>query len=261
MKFTAAALRPPPTVHSRGRRFGEAFTSALRYATAAISLFSLAIDSAHADELKPFEASYAWMWHGMTVAVSTVKLEHQGDTWVYSSKSSPRGIGKVFSQRPVQKSVMRVTDKGVQPLSYDADDGTSSTKRDAHVKFDWDTGRVTGIYEDVKVDMPLHPDIQDDSSVQIALMVELLAGREPQKFQMVDKNTVREYGYHRESEESLDTSVGKIDTLVYGAQKVGSPRITRFWCAPAAGYIPMRVEQKKGDDVQWTMQLQSFKRE
>jgi hypothetical protein len=167
----------------------------------------------------------------------------------------------MFSQRPTQKSVMRVTDKGVQPLSYDADDGTASTKRDAHVKFDWDHGRVTGIYEDVKVDMPLHTDIQDDSSIQIALMVELLAGREPQKFQMVDKNTVREYGYHREREEAIDTAVGKTNTVVFGAQKTGSPRVTRFWCAPARGYIPMRVEQKKDDDVQWTMQLQSVKRE
>ncbi len=228
---------------------------------AAVVLFAFAVAGAHADELKPFEASYAWMWHGMTVAVSTVKLEKQGDTWAYSSKSSPRGIGKVFSQRPVQKSVMRVTDKGVQPLSYDADDGTSSTKRDAHVKFDWDHGRVTGVYEDTKVDMPLHPDIQDDSSVQIALMVELFAGREPQKFQMIDKNTVREYGYHREREESIDTAVGKVDTVVYGAQKIGSPRITRFWCAPARGYIPMRVEQKINDDVQWTMQVRSVTRE
>jgi len=229
--------------------------------TVAAIVLCIAATAAQADELKPFEASYAWMWHGMTVAVSTVKLEHQGDTWVYSSRSSPRGLGKMFSQRPVQKSVMKVTDKGVQPLSYDADDGTSSTKRDAHVKFDWDNGRVTGVYEDVKVDMPLHPDIQDDSSVQIALMVELLAGREPQKFQMIDKNSVREYGYHREREESLDTPVGKLDTIVYGAQKVGSPRVTSFWCAPARGYIPMRVEQKKGDDVQWTMQLQSVTRE
>ena len=235
-------------------------------AVAAIALlalleFSMATATARADELKPFEASYAWMWHGMTVAVSTVKLEKQGDNWVYSSKSSPRGIGKMFSQRPVQKSLMRVTDKGVQPLSYDADDGTSATKRDAHVKFDWDHGRVTGEYEDTKVDMPLHPDIQDDSSVQIALMVELLAGRQPQKFQLLDKNTVREYGYHREREESIDTAVGKIDTIVYGAQKTGSPRVTRFWCAPSRGYIPVRVEQKKDDDVQWTMEIQSVTRE
>jgi hypothetical protein len=227
----------------------------------ALLFVALATTGARADELKPFEASYTWSWHGMTVAVSTVKLEQRGDTWVYASKSSPRGIGKMFSERPVQKSTLRVTDKGVQPLSYEADDGTSSTKRDADVQFDWEHGRVTGVYEDVKVDMPLQPGIQDDLSVQIALMVELLAGREPQQFQMIDKNTVREYRYTRETQESVSTPLGKIDTIVYRSQKTGSPRVTRFWCAPSRGYVPMRVEQTKGDDVQWTMQVQTVKRD
>ena len=216
---------------------------------------------ARADELKPFEASYAWSWHGMTVAESSVKLEHQGDIWVYASKSSPRGIGKLFSERPVQKSILRVTAKGVQPLSYVADDGTSSTKRDANVQFDWEHGRATGVYEDVKIDMPLQPGIQDDLSIQIALVVELLAGRMPERFQMIDQNTVREYHYTREREESVSTPLGKIDTIVYRSQKTGSPRVTRFWCAPSLGYIPVRVEQTKGDDVQWTMQIRSVKRD
>jgi Protein of unknown function (DUF3108) len=213
-----------------------------------------------AAELKPFEASYAWVWHGMNVAVSTLKLEQQQDTWVYASKSDPRGIGKMFSERPVQRSTLRVTENGVRPLSYKADDGTSQTKRDADVVFDWEHNRATGVYEDAKVDMPLQPGVQDDLSVQIALMVELLAGRTPQQFLLIDKNTVREYRYTREGEESLSTPLGKIDTLIYRSQKTGSPRVTRFWCAPSLGFIPLRVEQKKGDDVQWTMQVQSVKR-
>jgi hypothetical protein len=31
--------------------------------------------SASADELKPFQASYSWIYHGMTVAVSSLDLE------------------------------------------------------------------------------------------------------------------------------------------------------------------------------------------
>src|SRR6185312_1580193 len=122
---------------------------------------------ASAEELKPFRASYTWIWHGLTVAETKLQLQLQGDTWVYESRSEPRGIGRVMSERPVQRSVMRVTDAGVQPLSYQADDGTSSTKRDADVKFDWSSGRITGMYEDHKVDVPLSPGVQDDLSVQI----------------------------------------------------------------------------------------------
>jgi hypothetical protein len=227
----------------------------------ALLLFVALGAAARADELKPFEASYAWSWHGMTVAVSSVKLEQQGDTWVYASKSDPRGLGRMFAERPIQKSTLRVTENGVRPLTYSANDGTSSTKRDAEVKFDWEHNRATGMYEDTKVDMPLQPGIQDDLSVQIALVVELLAGRTPEQFQLIDKNSVREYRYTREKEESIATALGQVDTVVYRSQKKGSPRVTRFWCAPSRGYIPMRVEQTKGDDVQWTMQVQSVKRD
>ena len=224
---------------------------------------------ASADELKPFEASYAWVWHGMNVAVSTLKLEQQArapdaraaDTWLYASKSDPRGIGRMFSERPIQQSTLRVTPGGVQPLHYKAEDGTSSSKRDADVQFDWEHNRVSGIYEGVKVDMPLRPGTQDDLSVQIALMVELLAGRTPEQFLMIDKDSVREYRYTREGKESISTPFGQLDTVIYRAQKTGSPRVTRFWCAPSRGYIPMRVEQKKDDEVQWAMQVQSLKRD
>jgi hypothetical protein len=247
----------PAVIRSLTLAFGR--TTALAV-TLAVALFARAVPAA-ADELKPFQASYDWIWHGMTVAVSTLKLEQKDDTWVYRSNSEPRGIGRMFSERPTQESVMSVTDSGTRPLSYKADDGTSSTKRDATVQFDWDHNQVTGVYEDAKVDMPLQPGIQDDLSVQIAMMVELLKGRTPDKFLMLDKNTLREYRFVREGEETLSTPLGSIATIIFRSQKAGSPRVTRFWCAPSRGYIPMRVEQKRGDEVQWTMQIGKLTRE
>jgi Protein of unknown function (DUF3108) len=227
------------------------------------SMFAIAVSvSGLADELKPFQASYSWSWHGMTVAVSTLDLQHQDDNWVYRSKSEPRGIGRVFAERPIQESVMQIADDGVRPLSYKADDGTSSTKRDANVQFDWQNNHVTGVYEDAKVDLtPIPPGIQDDLSVQIALMVELLRGHTPDKFSLLSGNSVREYRYSREGEETLTTPVGTIQTVIYRSEKQNSPRATRFWCAPSLGYIPLRVQQKRKDDVEWTMQVQSVKRE
>jgi len=221
----------------------------------------LGLQVAAADELKPFEARYAWIWHGMTVADSTLKLEKTGDTWTYSSKSEPRGIGKVFPERPIQRSVLRVTDAGTQPLSYEASDGTSSTKRAVDVKYDWDQGHLTGVYEDVKVDLPLTPGVQDDASVQVALMVELLRGHTPEHFSLLNKNAVREYRYVREGEATVQTPFGKIASIIYRSEREGSPRVTRFWCAPWRGYVPMRVEQKRGDEIEWTMEIRSLSRE
>lgn len=226
----------------------------------ALMLSSTLGAAASADELKPFDASYDWIWHNMTVAVSTLHLERQGDNWVYSSKSEPRGIGRMFSERPTQASVLQVTAAGVLPLSYKADDGTAATKRDANVVFDWEHSRVTGSNEDAKVDMPMPPGIQDDLSIQIALMVELLRGHTPEKFALLSGNSVREYSYSRDGEETLTTPVGTIQTIIYRSEKQYSPRVTRFWCAPSLGYIPLRVQQKRKDDVEWTMEVKSVKR-
>ncbi len=233
---------------------------ALAFAALAATL----TNSASADELKPFDATYDWIWHGMTVAVSTVRLEHQEDgQWIYRSNSEPRGIGRMLSERPTNESVLRVTADGVRPLSYKASAGTSSTKRDANVQYDWEHNHVSGVNEDAKIDItPIPPGIQDDLSVQIALMVELLRGHTPEKFSLLSGSSVREYRYSREGEETLTTPLGTVQTIVYRSEKQYSPRVTRFWCAPSLGYIPLRVEQKKGkDDVEWTMQIQKVKRE
>lgn len=217
--------------------------------------------AASADELKPYRASYEGIWHGLTVAVSDLRLEHTGDTWTYSSSSSPRGIGRLASGifPPRQVSVVHVTASGVEPQSFRSEGGDRDKSTD--LAYDWRLARVTGTVDGVRVDQSLTPGVQDDGSVQLALMVELLAGRTPKSFRMIDRSGTREYQFARESEATLETPMGAIATVVYRARKAGSPRITRFWCAPGRGYVPLKVEQTRGEEVQWTMEIRSLTRE
>jgi hypothetical protein len=219
------------------------------------------VTTAQADTLRPYEASYAGIWHGLTVAVSTLKLEQTGDTWTYSSRSEPRGIGRIASGvfPPRQVSVVRVGADGVEPQSYESEGGDAA--RRIELKYDWQGRRVTGSYEGTAVDLPLTPQVQDDASVQLALMAELLAARTPQSFQLIDKKSVRAYQLTRDGEATIQTPMGPLQTVVYKAQKAYSPRVTRFWCAPSRGYIPLRVQQKRGEDIEWTMEILSLKRE
>lgn len=235
--------------------------SVLRMLVAALGIIAPpAVTMASAQDLQPFEASYAWSWHGATVAISRLKLEHQaGDTWIYSSTSEPRGLGYLYPMRPAFRSTLRISERGVQPLSFRADGGGAD--HNADVTFDWSTARASGVYEGVPVDMPIKPGIQDDLSVQIAMMVELLHGRTPEQLSMIDKNSTREYRYQREGAQAIATALGRIDTVIYSSQHPGSPRVTRFWCAPSMGYLPLRIEQKRIDSVEWTMDIRSVRRD
>ena len=216
--------------------------------------------AACAEELRPYQASYRGIWHGMTVAVSDLKLEQTGDTWTYSSSSSPRGLGRLAAGvfPPHQVSIVRLTSGGVQPLSFKSEGGESS--KSIELAYDWPSHRVKGTYEGTAVDLPLTPDVRDDASVQLGLTVELLAGRTPAGFRVIDKDGTRQYEFARDGEVTLQTPMGAIATVVYRSQKAGSPRITRFWCAPDRGYIPLKVEQTRGDEVQWTLEIESLSR-
>src|SRR5437660_1092170 len=172
----------------------------------------------------------------------------------------PRVLGW-FAERPKTVSVLKLTAANVEPLSYKGDDGTGSTRRKVDVEYDWEKRRVTGVYEDAPVDLPLTPGVQDEASVQVALMVELLRGHTPERFELLDKNSVREYSYVREGKETLKTPFGDVPTVIYRSHRANSPHVNRYWCAPGRGYIPIRVEQKRGDDVQWTMEIRSLRRE
>lgn len=209
--------------------------------------------------LEPFRAGYIWLWKGAPVAYSRLDLTHQqDDLWVYSSSSEPRGLGHLYPMRPKLESTMRITSSLVQPLHLKVTGG--GTRHDADVQFDWSTGRATGMYEGKTIDLAVTPGVQDDLSVQIAMIHQLVLGQTPEVLREIDKNGIREYLYKRVGAETLDTAIGRIDTIIYSTEHPGSPRITRYWCAPAQGFIPLKVQQTMRGNVEWTMQIESLKR-
>jgi hypothetical protein len=207
----------------------------------------------------PFEAVYAWKWHDITVAVSTLRFEQvEGSSWRSSSSAEPRGLGRLYPIHPKLQSLMQIDAQGVRPLHYQADDGTSGNSRGADVRFDWEAMHASGRYSGAAVDLALRAGVQDDLSVQIAMLADVRAGRVPQNLSIIDKNTIRDYDYRRLGEETIATALGSIATVVFASQHPGSPRITRFWCAPARGFVPLKVEQRIGEEVQWSMQIMSL---
>jgi hypothetical protein len=209
-------------------------------------------------ELRPYEASYELVTHGLNAGVSSFDLRQDGaDTWTFVSHNRPRGLFRLFSSASLTlTSHMRVSKDGVQPLLFTATPPDGGPPN-AEVHFDWDKNRATGIQDDTPIDMPVKPGVQDDLSVQIALVHALLAGQTPAGIAMFDKDGSRDYDYARVGEETLHTPVGDVATVIYESHKANSPRRTRFWCAPQYGYVPMRAEQKRDGEVEWTMSLLS----
>ena len=221
------------------------------------------LPAAQADELQPFTVRYAWTLKGISAGTSTITLKRlDGERWSYASRSVARGLFRLIASGDItQDSTLRVSGNQVLPEHYRGDDGTKSTTRDVQVDFDWQARRVRGIYEDVPVDMTIEPGVHDDMSVQVALMNSLLHGSAPAGFRLVDRNILKDYTYSTAGTAELETPLGRQHTVVYRSQRIGSKSSTLCWCAPALGFLPIKVERHDGSDkVEWALSIEALTR-
>lgn len=235
---------------------------AFRLAVAAAAATLLA-GAAGADELRPFAAHYNVVWKGIGAGRSSITLKRLDNArWSYESHNAARGLFRIALPGDIsQTSEFRVVDDVVVPEHFRGDDGTDSTRKDVDIRFDWQARRATGVAEDKKIEVALDPGIQDGMSVQAALMLELMRGRTPSSFLLLDKDRVKEYLYTREGTETLNTEIGRKETVIFRSRRPGSEYSTMYWCAPDLGFVPMKVERHHGAKVEWSMLVQSATRE
>jgi hypothetical protein len=240
-------------------------TGTLRWraaAGAAAVALTLGVTCARAADLAPFDATFTVEWRGMKAGTAKLGLTRKDtNRWVYTSENIARGVFRLAVPGTIRQSTeLRIEDGRIVPQHFVTDDGTTKTSRDADVHFDWPSGRATGTAEGKAVDAPLQPGLQDSLSVQIAMINELLQGRTPTGFVLLDGNEVKNYEYTAEGQEQLDTTLGPQETRKYRSRRPDSDRSTIFWCAPGLGFLPVKVERHKGDKVEWSMSLQKLDR-
>ena len=218
--------------------------------------------AAAATPLRPFEASYAFIWSGFTAGVSNFSLRQESaQEWTYVSRNQPHGLFRMYSKASwTLTSRMSVGPEGVRPLLYTATDPDNGASK-GEVHFDWDANRATGVAEGKQVNVPLRPGVQDDLSVQIALIYALSNDQPPNGISLFDVNGIRDYIFERVGTETLHTPVGDVATVIYRSHKANSSRSNRYWLAPDYGYVPVQVEQQNKGEVQWTMKLRSIHRD
>jgi hypothetical protein len=215
-----------------------------------------------AARLTPFATRYEVVWKGVNVGTASLELTiDAAGRYTYVSRNNARGFARMaFPGEITQISQFTLEGGAVRPASYRADDGTDKQERDVSLSFDWAAQRVSGTAEKRPVDVALRPGAQDGMSVQIALINELIKGRSPTGFWLIDKDVLKEYEYIAEGKARLQTALGELDTVIYSSRRPGSDRLTRVWYAPSLGYTPVQAERRRGDRVEWSMRVTSTSR-
>ncbi len=170
---------------------------------------------------QPFKITLDVEWRGMGAGTSTLQLVRKGtNEYTYSSSNIARGLFKIAIPDTItQISDFTIVDGKVRPGLMSGMTARPIPSKDVSLKFDWAAQAVTGTAEQKPVNATIQPGVQDSLSVQIALMCALAVGESPKSFQLIDKDEVKEYQYRHEGNATLDTPIGKLETVIYTSQR------------------------------------------
>lgn len=243
-------------------RFASTGAAAASVLCLALGFFSATTQGA-ATALQPFTATYAVSFRGISAGSLRMTLRHDASSgqYIFETSADPSALARLFvSSDASERSVLEMTPDGMRPISWVADDGKSGDKGDGKLQFDWNTKMVTGSFEGKPVALPLEPGVLDRQSIQIGAMAALLSGKEPGTIAMVNGNSIRHYTYTRVRTETVDTKLGKLETIVYESTRPNSSRVSRVWHAPSLEYLPVRAEQVRKGKVETVMVLTALER-
>lgn len=214
--------------------------------------------------LDPYKARYHVSYRGLSGGQieSSLRPGTAPGLWLYETRAYPNLLGRVaVSPEARERSSMEISGEGrVRPLAFDFDDGSAEGGKDVHLAFDWAANRVEGEAAGKPVDLVVTPGTQDTASVQAAMLVDLLAGREPAGFRILTGSKLRDYRYWREGPATVVTPYGRFDAVVWASQRDGSTRVTKVYHAPALGYVPVQAIQYRKGRVEVLMKLVALER-
>lgn len=211
---------------------------------------TVVVPPAAARELRPHTVTFAVAFKGIGAGTIELRLTREGpNLWRYETRPQPTMLARmIVSASSIERGTFSIGATGVEPHTYSLDDGTAKRTRD-EVSLDYDrtAGRVRGFARGAPLDLPIVPRLQDPLSIRAALLSDLVAGREPGEYPMVDGRHVVTFVYRRAGDEKLRTALGELDTVVYTSARKGADaraKTWKYWYAPSLGWLPVRIEQR-----------------
>lgn len=213
--------------------------------------------------LTSFTAVYTLKKSGFNIGETRRTLTMGNDNrHVFESITRPTGIARLLTGgQVVERSEWRYSQNQrqnqLQPLQYTFINTSRSKERNVHLLFDWQAHSVTNTINGAPWQMPLPDNTQDKLLYQLQLMVDLRREQRALNYPVADGGKLKYYNLETLGEETIRTPLGTFDTV--RIRRVHGKRKTTLWCARQLNYLPVRIEQRKGDDSPINAILKSVK--
>jgi Lon protease-like protein len=213
------------------------------------------------DDIATYDAEYRVEYRGRFVGRSElgVTYDAEREMYVFNSSTRARGILRLIAPGPVtEKSHFVYRDGEIVPLDFWLDDGTRRGQENIHIAFDWDKGVALAMRADGETELAIEPGVLDRASMQVAIMYDMARSNGPERYTLVDGDSLRTYEYSAAGEETISTRAGEFRAEGFVQRREGSSRTLTIWAAPELRYLPVRIEQHRDGELQTALILESF---
>ena len=206
-----------------------------------------------------YTATYRVEYKGKEAGVSEWSVRDLGDgRYEYQARITPKGMLKLIRPKPtIERSQFRVEGSHYRPLEYWFEDGSRSGDDNWHLVFDWQRRVATVTTMEARREIAV-PDVAlDIGTLKAAVMRDMAVKGAPGPYQIADEDSVGTYEYTDSGPATLQTGVGSLETQLFVQHREGSSRSTWLWVAPTLDFLPVRIEQRRNDEVQTSLLLQT----
>ncbi|MDS4026567.1 MAG: DUF3108 domain-containing protein [Candidatus Contendobacter sp.] len=210
----------------------------------------------------PYRAHYEVYASGFSIGEAVIALtEPSPGTYQMTSDVRPNGLVALLASGRIHEQVSgEIHHDAIQPHQYERLLDTGKKSNHMQLRFDWSAGQAQARYNADQATLPLAPGVVDPLSLQLVVMADLQRGRTPSQYSLVDRIEIKTYQIRNQGQETLDTPLGKLNTVLVNQYTPGKTRMTTFWVAPDLRYLPVRIMQEKDGKEELRMEIRAVER-
>lgn len=241
----------------------NAATKTLRVAAATLC-FVLAMPVANSEPAAltpPFDAVYRVKTGGLDAGSMQRRFEiDAAGSYRFTSMIEAEGLVALLKPTRIEESSSGNWTAGRPQAQRYAHHKLSGKKtKETTITFDWAELIAAATVNGTRVEAPVTTDTLDKLNFQLAVMHDLAAGQTSLRYRVADAGASKIYVLELRPTERVQAAGQTYDTLPVAYSRTDGRR-TVLWCAPALGYLPVRIEYTEKDGGVTTAVLASVTR-
>lgn len=187
------------------------------------------------------------------------KLQFDGNLFTAESNIRPTGLASIFKHGNINEwSQFDVQENAIRSLDYRSDDSLASKEKHITLEFNWLENRVGGLINGSTYEAELEEQLVDRSTLQYALMYDLLNDRLRSEYVLQDGEKRKVLTVSNRGKRVIKVPFGTFEAVGIQHKAGNSRRETTLWCAEALGYLPIVIEQHRKGKLRGRVVLKKF---